>query len=109
MTITTVRPKWTRSMEIKSSSKGKDLAMILIQSPAKDQGITYLKRKKKCGTGFRRSSAKVKLPPSMMNQSSIGTDFTTDDDLVKESSAADDYTQQVARSGEMLVLFSVPE
>lgn len=94
MTITTVRPKWTRSMEIKSWSKGKDLAMILIQAPAKDQGITYLKRKKEVWNWIPSLERKVKLPPSMMNQSWMGTDFTNDD-LVKESSAADDYTHKL--------------
>lgn len=94
MTITTVRPKWTRSMEIKSWSKGKDLAMILIQSPAKDKGITYLKRKKEVWNWIPSLERKVKLPPSMMNQSWMGTDFTNDD-LVKESSAADDYTHKL--------------
>lgn len=32
----------------------------------------------------------IKLPPSMMSQSWMGTDFTNDD-LVKESSVVDDY------------------
>ncbi len=94
MSITTERPKWTRSMEIKAWTKGKDLAMILIQAPARDQGVTYLKRRKEVWNWIPSLERKVKLPPSMMNQSWMGTDFTNDD-LVKESSAADDYTHKL--------------
>ncbi|MCB0576397.1 MAG: hypothetical protein KDC61_17715, partial [Saprospiraceae bacterium] len=36
MNITTVRPKWTRSMEIKAWMKGNDYALLLVKSPAKD-------------------------------------------------------------------------
>lgn len=46
ITIQTVRPGWTREMKVKTWMKGTDLAMILIQSPAKEIGIVYLKRRK---------------------------------------------------------------
>ena len=46
MTIRTVRPAWSREMDIKAWMKGTDYSMILIQSPAKDKGIVFLKRKK---------------------------------------------------------------
>lgn len=90
MTITTTRPKWTRSMDMKAWSKGNDLALILIQSPAKDQGITFLKRKREVWNWLPALDRNIKLPPSMMSQSWMGTDFTNDD-LVKESSMVDDY------------------
>jgi hypothetical protein len=43
--IKTVRPSWSREMTVKTWMKGTTLAMILVQSPAKDKGIVYLKRK----------------------------------------------------------------
>lgn len=90
MTITTTRPKWTRSMNMKAWTKGNDYALILIQSPVKDQGTSFLKRKKEVWNWLPSLDRTIKLPPSMMSQSWMGTDFTNDD-LVKESSIVDDY------------------
>jgi outer membrane lipoprotein-sorting protein len=94
MTITTVRPKWTRSMDIKVWTKGTQYALILVNSPAKDKGTVFLKRKKEVWNWLPSLERTIKLPPSMMSQSWMGTDFTNDD-LVKESSIVDDYTQKI--------------
>lgn len=97
MTITTVRPKWSRDMTIKSWSKGQDLALVLVQSPAKDKGVTFLKRKKEVWNWIPAIERNIKLPPSMMSQSWMGTDFTNDD-LVKESSTVSDYDHRLLGS-----------
>lgn len=94
MTITTVRPKWTRTMEIKTWTKGSQFALILVNAPAKDKGTTFLKRKKEVWNWLPSLERTIKLPPSMMAQSWMGTDFTNDD-LVKESSIIDDYTHRL--------------
>ncbi|MCW5925129.1 MAG: outer membrane lipoprotein-sorting protein [Saprospiraceae bacterium] len=97
MTITTVRPKWTRSMDIKAWTKGNEMALILVKSPAKDKGTTFLKRKKEVWNWLPSLERTIKLPPSMMSQSWMGTDFTNDD-LVKESSIVDDYVHKLLGS-----------
>lgn len=97
MTITTVRPKWTRSMRVKVWMKGADFALLLLQSPAKDKGVAYLKRKKEVWNWLPTLERTIKLPPSMMGESWMGTDFTNDD-LVKEASAVDDYTHTLLGS-----------
>lgn len=94
ITIQTVRPTWSREMTVKTWIKGTDLAMILIQSPAKDKGIVYLKRKKEVWNWMPALEKIIKLPPSMMSQSWMGTDFTNDD-LVKESSIVNDYIHSI--------------
>jgi outer membrane lipoprotein-sorting protein len=94
LTIKIIRPTWTRSMDIKSWVKGKDFSMILIQSPAKDKGITFLKRKKEVWNWMPILERNIKLPPSMMSQSWMGTDFTNDD-LVRESSIINDYQHSI--------------
>lgn len=94
ITIQTVRPGWTREMKVKTWMKETDLAMILIQSPAKERGIVYLKRRKEVWNWLPSLEKIIKLPPSMMSQSWMGTDFTNDD-LVKESSIVFDYTHQL--------------
>lgn len=90
MVITTTRPTWTREMSVKTWIKGTDFAMILIQSPVKDKGTVFLKRKKEVWNWLPTLERSIKLPPSMMSQSWMGTDFTNDD-LVKESSIVEDY------------------
>lgn len=94
MVIKTIRPTWTREMQCKTWMKGNDLAMILIQAPAKDKGIAFLKRKREVWNWMPSLERTIKLPPSMMTQSWMGTDFTNDD-LVKESSVVDDYDHTI--------------
>jgi outer membrane lipoprotein-sorting protein len=94
MIIRTSRPTWTREMEMRTWMKGNNFAMILIQSPAKDKGTVFLKRKKEVWNWLPTLERSIKLPPSMMSQSWMGTDFTNDD-LVKESSIVEDYDHSI--------------
>lgn len=96
MTIRTIRSSWSREMSVKTWSKGKELAMILVTSPAKEKGIVYLKRKKEVWNWIPVLERVIKLPPSMMSNSWMGTDFSNDD-LVKESSVVDDYTHRLLK------------
>lgn len=92
--IKTVRPSWSREMTVRTWMKGSNLAMILVLSPAKDKGIAFLKRKKEVWNWMPSLEKTIKLPPSMMSQSWMGTDFTNDD-LVKESSIVNDYDHSI--------------
>jgi len=94
MTITTVRPKWTREMTLKSWSKGEKMSLSVVRAPAKDKGVAFLKRDKEIWNWMPSIERTIKLPPSMMMQSWMGTDFTNDD-LVRESSTLNDYTQKI--------------
>lgn len=94
LTIKTTRPSWTRSMDVKAWMKGTDYSIILVQSPAKEKGIVFLKRKKEVWNWMPALERTIKLPPSMMSQSWMGTDFTNDD-LVKESSLKNDYVHSI--------------
>lgn len=94
MTIRTVRPSWTREMTVKAWTKGTQYSMILIKSPQKDEGISFLKRQKEVWNWMPVLERIIKLPPSMMSQSWMGTDFSNDD-LVKESSVLEDYDHSI--------------
>lgn len=94
MIIRTTRPTWSREMAVKTWLKGNDYAMILILGPLKDKGIVFLKRKKEVWNWIPTLERSIKLPPSMMTQSWMGTDFTNDD-LVKESSIVNDYQHSI--------------
>ncbi len=98
--IRTVRPSWNREMRVKTWAKGLDYSMIYVESPQKDKGIVYLKRKNEVWNWMPSIEKIIKLPPSMMSQSWMGTDFSNDD-LVKESSIVNDYTHVF--SGDTLI------
>ena len=90
ITIKIIRPTWSREMNMKAWSKGDDYSMILVTSPAKEKGTVFLKRIKEVWNWIPSIERNIKLPPSMMSQSWMGTDFTNDD-LVKEASSVSDY------------------
>lgn len=94
MTMEIVRPSWTRQVGIKGWSLGTEFSLMLITSPARDKGSATLKRQKEIWSWQPSIDRVIKLPPSMMMQSWMGSDFTNDD-LVKESSVVDDYTQKI--------------
>lgn len=94
MTIEIVRPKWTRSMSLKSWSKGNDYSLMVVTAPAKDAGTAFLKRYKEVWNWVPSIERSIKMPPSMMMQSWMGTDLTNDD-LVRESSNVTDYNHKI--------------
>lgn len=97
MKLTTVRPRYTREMTMKNWSKGEDYSLILITNPARDRGTAFLKRKKEIWNWVPNIERMIKMPPSMMSQSWMGTDFSNDD-LVRESSTIDDFSHKMVRS-----------
>lgn len=100
MTLNIIRPKWTREIDLKLWTKGNDLMMILITAPARDQGTAFLKRGDEIYNWIPRIERSIKLPPSSMMQSWMGSDFTNDD-LVKQSSMVKDYDHTLIGKDEL--------
>lgn len=96
MSMTTVRPRYTREVTMKAWSKGDDYSLIFITGPARDKGIGFLKRKKEIWNYMPSIDRTIKMPPSMMSQSWMGSDFSNDD-LVRESSMVKDYANRILR------------
>ncbi|BDS13829.1 outer membrane lipoprotein-sorting protein [Aureispira anguillae] len=94
MKMTIVRPTWSRTMELKSWADGTDYSLILITAPAREKGISYLKREKEMWNFQPSIDRTIKMPPSMMMQSWMGSDFKNDD-LVRQSSIVKDYTHEI--------------
>ena len=92
--MTIVRPDWTREVEMKTWSKGSEYYLIYITSPARDMGQVFLKRDMELWNWMPSIGRMIKLPPSMMMQSWMGSDFTNDD-LLKQSSIVTDYEHQI--------------
>jgi outer membrane lipoprotein-sorting protein len=65
-------------------------SFIRILAPPKDAGMAFLKLHPNLWNFIPRVERTIRIPPSMMLQSWMGSDFTNDD-LVRESSQLDDY------------------
>lgn len=94
MAMTIVRPTWERTIEFKNWTSGRDYSLTLINSPAKDKGQSFLKRQNEMWSWNPTISRLIKLPPSMMSQGWMGSDYTNDD-ILKESSVVNDYDHQI--------------
>ena len=68
--------------------------MTLITSPAKEKGQTFLKRKTEMWHYMPNIGRMVKLPPSMMTDGWMGSDYTNDD-ILKESSMLHDFSHRI--------------
>lgn len=90
MKMTIVKPKRTRSMTMKSWSRGMTHSLIVVESPARDKGTATLKVENNLWNYLPKISRTVRIPPSMMLGSWMGSDMTNDD-LVKEASYAEDF------------------
>jgi outer membrane lipoprotein-sorting protein len=90
MEMTVVTPHWERTMKMKVWSEGMDKTFLSISSPKKDAGIATLRIDNEMWNFFPNIDKVMKVPPSMMMGSWMGSDFTNDD-LVKESSMTRDY------------------
>ena len=97
MTMKIVRPSWTRTVTFKNWGKGHDLALTLIEYPKADKGQTFLKRGNEMWTWNPKINRLIKLPPSMLSQGWMGSDYTNDD-ILKESSIVKDYTHKIIKS-----------
>ncbi len=94
MTMIIERPSWSRTVSMKNWTLGNDYSLIYITAPAKEKGQVFLKRKKDMWNWVPNIERMIKIPPSMMMQSWMGSDFTNDD-LVRESSLVKDYTHKL--------------
>lgn len=94
MKMTIVRPNWTREITMKSWTKGEDYSLVVVTAPARDKGTAFLKRGREIWNWQPSIDRSIKMPPSMMMQSWMGSDFTNDD-LVKQSSMVSDFTHKL--------------
>jgi len=95
ITMTIVRPTWTREIGIKAWSKGTEYSLTLITAPVRDRGQAFLKRGKDLWNWQPSINRMIKMSSSIMGQSWMGSDFTNDD-MVRESSTVNDYTHVLA-------------
>lgn len=90
ITMEVETPQYQRTLKMTGQSLGKELAFFRILSPKKDRGVATLKRDEEMWNYFPKINKVIKVPPSMMMGSWMGSDFTNDD-LVKETQLIDAY------------------
>jgi len=92
--ITIVTPKKTRNLKLRYWAKGEDKALMVIDAPPRDAGTATLKVDKNLWNYLPKIARTIRVPPSMMMGSWMGSDLTNDD-IVRDSSYEDDYESQV--------------
>lgn len=94
--IQVTTPRATRSLRLKAWTRGEDDALIVIEAPPREEGTTTLRVGSNLWNYLPRIARTIRVPPSMMLGSWMGTDFTNDD-LVKESSLHKDFMSRIDR------------
>jgi hypothetical protein len=96
MELTVTTPRNVRTLRIQAWTRGQDEALIVVEAPAREAGTATLKVGENLWNWLPRIARTIRVPPSMMLGSWMGTDFTNDD-LVKESSLRKDFAAKVDR------------
>ena len=88
--IEITRPGKKRTLRMRTWGQGPDKALIVIDAPSRDAGTATLKVDRNLWNYLPKISRTIRVPASLMLGSWMGSDLTNDD-LVRESSYADDY------------------
>ena len=99
-------PRWTRTLAISAWIERPRRSFIRITSPAKEAGTGSLRIGSEMWNYLPKIERIIKIPPAMMLQPWMGSDFTNDD-LVKESSRIDDYRHEFVQDANQPDLFIV--
>ncbi len=94
MSMKIIRPTWERTIEFKSWGKGTEKAMVLITAPAREKGQSFLKIDREMWNWNPTISRIIKLPPSMLSQGWMGSDYTNDD-MINQRSIVVDYNHKI--------------
>lgn len=81
---------WERSLVMNAVSLGRDHFLIRIQEPPKEKGVATLKVEQEVWNYLPKVDRVIKVPPSMMGGSWMGSHITNND-LVKAAKIDQDY------------------
>ncbi len=93
-----VSPRWERTLRINVWMERPRRSFIRIIAPAKEAGIGSLRIGDEMWNYLPAVERTIKIPPSMMLQAWMGSDFANDD-LVKQSSELNDYNHRLLDDG----------
>lgn len=81
---------WERTLEMEAWSLERDYFLVRILEPAKERNVATLKRYREVWNYLPKVDRVIKVPPSMMGGSWMGSHITNDD-LVKANHIDEDY------------------
>lgn len=87
-------PHWQRTLKMNVWSRGMDKTFIRILEPKKERGVATLRIENEMWNYLPKTNKVMKIPPSMMMSSWMGSDLTNDD-LVKEFTFLESYHFQM--------------
>lgn len=108
LTMTIETPEYQRSLTLESKNKGTENSLIRILEPARDRGITTLKLGEEMWNYFPKINKVIKVPPSMMMGSWMGSDFTNDD-LVQQTKLTDEYSLSLEETADRYNITLIPK
>lgn len=98
MSMEIITPQYTRTLKMEVTTKGLKHTLIRIMEPRKERGISTLKKGDEMWNYLPKVKKEIRIPPSMMMGSWMGSDLTNDD-LVRSSSWEQDYTASIEPQG----------
>lgn len=93
------KPRRERTLQMKIWTRGEEKALIVIEAPPREKGTATLKVDKNLWNYLPRIKRTIRIPPSMMLTSWMGSDFTNDD-VVRDSSYSKDYEYELVGPSE---------
>lgn len=107
-----VTKHYSRTLAMEAWTKGADLGLVVIRSPAREAGNASLKTDDGMWSYGKRSDRLLRIPPGLLGESWMGSHFSNDD-LMHESSYEEDYDTTLERvtegGAELLRLRMVPK
>ena len=85
-----VTPHWARTLRMLAWTEGMEKTFLRILSPAKEKGVSTLRIGNEMWNYLPKTDKVMKIPPSMMMSSWMGSDFTNND-IVAEYTYLDDF------------------
>lgn len=98
MTMRVRTVHWERTLTMQAYSQGKANSLVKVLTPLKERGTATLKVGTEIYNYLPKTDRTIKLTAAMMMGAWMGSHFTNDD-LVKESRMAEDYTAAITFSG----------
>nr|WP_319583507.1 outer membrane lipoprotein-sorting protein [uncultured Pseudodesulfovibrio sp.] len=89
-TMHIVTEQWTRTISMEGWSLGREFSLTRITAPAKEKGVATLKADREVWNYLSRVDRVIKIPPSMLGASWMGSHISNDD-LVKANHVDLDY------------------
>ena len=109
MSMTVQTPHFKRTLTMSVVTRGQEDTLIRILEPRREEGIGTLKKGREMWNYLPKIRKTIRVPPSMMTSSWMGSDFTNDD-LVRASSWEKDYTVAwagaEAKAGELCLVYT---